>query len=328
MTSKVAVVTGANGFVGSHLVDVLLERSYAVRCIVRKSSNLQWLSGKNVEFCYCGLTNKIELEAAFQGASHIFHLAGVVKAANYDGFLTGNVATTACVLEAASSIVGLEHLIITSSLAAHGPNAVGAPSVECDAPKPVSEYGESKLAQEKLVATYFDRLPITIVRPPAVYGERDTEVLLLFKTIQKGVFPALRFEQTLSFVHATDLVTGMIQAAETQKTVGQTYFLGSNPAEYRQLDIAKIVAKALNKRFIHLRLPLFVIYIAAAFAEFFAFFTKKTPTINLKKIAELRQASWACSSEKARQDFGYRPVIDLEIGIKQTIEWYKSKGLM
>ncbi|MEY4926616.1 MAG: hypothetical protein RI894_1052 [Bacteroidota bacterium] len=326
MTNKLVIVTGANGFVGSHLVDRLLQRGYSVRCIVRKSSNLQWLTGKSVDFVYAGLDDVRTLQTAFAQAELIFHIAGVVKSSNYDGFIAGNVTTTQCVLQAASSTNTLKHLIITSSLAAHGPNPIGKPSEEASSPQPISEYGRSKHAQEQLVASYNDRLPVTIIRPPAVYGERDTEVLLFFKTVQKGVFPSMIKEQTLSMVHVSDLVTGMIQAAESEKAIGQTYFLSSQPAEYSQSFVAKTIAKGLNKRFIHLRLPYFIIYLAAAVSEFLAFFTKKTPALNLKKLDELKQDSWACSSAKATADFGYQPQISLEKGVAQTIEWYQKQG--
>ena len=183
MTNKLAIVTGANGFVGSHLVDALLNSGYRVRCIVRKTSNLQWLSAKNVDFFYGGLDDIENLKQAFADATHIFHIAGVIKSPNYDGFITGNVTMTQNVLEAALALNGLQHIIVTSSLAAHGPNVIGKPSIESDPRRPVSEYGESKRAQEDLAATYTDRLPITIVRPPTVYGERDVEVLLFFHSL-------------------------------------------------------------------------------------------------------------------------------------------------
>ncbi len=326
MTNKLAIVTGANGFVGSHLVNMLLEKGYSVRCIVRKSSNLQWLQDKPVDFFYGGLDDVATLATAFAQAELIFHIAGVVKSSNYDGFIAGNVTTTQRVLDAALRIDTLKHIIITSSLAASGPNPIGTPSVETAQRNPISEYGRSKAEQETLVATYTDRLPITIIRPPAVYGERDTEILLFFQTVQKGIFPGMMKEQTLSMVHVSDLVTGIIQAAESEKSIGQTYFLGSEPAECTQTFVAQTIANALNKRFIHLRLPYFIIYLAAAISEFFALFSKETPALNLKKLDELKQDSWACSSLKANTDFGYKPAISLEKGITQTIEWYKKQG--
>ncbi len=328
MTDKLAIVTGANGFVGSHLVDALLARGYKVRCIVRKSSNLQWIEGKNVDYFYGGLNDIETLKAALTGCSLIFHVAGVVKSPTYDGFFEGNVTPTKNILEAALTVNGLEHIIVTSSLAAHGPNVIGKPSKETDPRKPVSEYGESKLAQEDLVHSYNNHLPITVVRPPAVYGARDMEMLLLFQTVGKGVFPLLAKEQTLSMVHVSDLVEGMILAAESRHSIGNTYFLSSNPIEFTQKEVAQTMAKTLDKKIIFLQLPYFITYTAAAISSFWGKITGTTPSLNLKKLQELKQPSWACSSEQATADFGYDPKMTLENGIQQTIDWYKQQGLL
>ncbi len=328
MTDKLAIVTGANGFVGSHLVDALLVKGYKVRCIVRKSSNLQWLNDKNVDYFYGGLNDMEALKAALTGCTHLFHVAGVVKSPTYDGFFEGNVTPTKNILEAALTINALKRIIVTSSLAAHGPNAVGKPSIETDSRKPVSEYGESKLAQEDLAANYYNRLPITVVRPPAVYGERDMEMLLLFQTVGKGIFPLIAKGQTLSMVHVSDLVEGMILAAESENSIGKTYFLSSNPIEFTQKHVAQTMANVLGKKLFFLQLPYLITYLAAAISSFFGKITASNPSLNLKKLQELKQPSWACSSAQASADFGYNPVMTLENGIVKTIDWYKQQGLL
>lgn len=323
-----AVVTGANGFVGSHLVELLLARGYAVRCILRKSSDTRWLAGLSVEISTCGLDDISALRNAFMGATLVFHIAGVVKSGTWHGFVQGNVTPTANVLEACVGNVAIQKILVTSSMAAHGSNRVGQPAEETQPQKPVSEYGKSKQLQEQACAKYFDRLPITIVRPPAVYGARDTEVLLFFQTLKQGLFPSAGvFEaQTLSLVHVTDLVRGMLQAAESPKTAGETYFLGSSPYEYGWNDIARIAGAHLQKKYLTLRLPHLIIWCVSAVSEVVAVFTKKTPTLNLKKYSEIIQPSWACSSAKAERDFAYKPSVPLEKGIADTLNWYKKEG--
>ena len=96
---SIAVVTGANGFVGSHLVDFLLQKNHTVRCITRKTSNLRWLEGKNVEIFDCGLNDKAGLRKAFEGAEYIYHVAGVVKSKKPEGYFKGNVDATKTVLD-------------------------------------------------------------------------------------------------------------------------------------------------------------------------------------------------------------------------------------
>jgi dihydroflavonol-4-reductase len=323
-----AVVTGANGFVGSHLVELLLARGYAVRCILRKSSDTRWLKGLPIAISTCGLDDIAALRETLTGATLVFHIAGVVKSGTWEGFVKGNVTTTENLLEAALGNVSIQKIMITSSMAAHGSNLVGQPAKETQPRKPVSEYGESKFLQEQKAAEYFDRLPITIVRPPAVYGARDTEVLLFFQTLKQGLFPSAGVfqAQTLSLVHVTDLVRGMLQAAESPKSKGETYFLGSVPYEYGWDEIARIAGTHLQKKYLTLKLPHLIIWCVSAVSDFAAIFTKKTPTLNLKKYNEIIQPSWACSSAKAAQDFGYSPNISLEKGIADTLDWYKKQG--
>ena len=323
-----AVITGANGFVGSHLAEALISKGFEVHCILRKSSNTQWLDGKNVTINNCGLSSVKALKAAFLGADYVFHIAGVVKADSYEGFYDGNVVPTQKVLEAALGAPNLKRILITSSLAATGSNAVGQPSTEAMPCAPVSDYGRSKKAQEELCHTYAKSLSISIVRPPAVYGERDTEVLLFFKSIQKGVFPSvgLGAPQTLSLVHVRDLVEGMIAVATHPAGVGKTYFLGSNPAEYTWEQVAAQIGLTLNKKFMRIKIPIFAIHGLAIAAEAASFFSKIKPSLNRKKVAEIIQPSWACSSQKAMQEVGYQPTISLQKGVTDTINWYKAQG--
>ena len=181
MNNSIAVITGANGFVGSHLVDLLLENNYRVRCIIRKTSNLRWLENKNVEIFDTGLFDKGGLRKAFKDAEYIYHAAGVVKSKKPEGYFKGNVDTTKNLLESALEFKdSIKRFLVVSSQTATGPSLNGKPVDEETRCKPITTYGRSKLAEEKLAQTYMDKIPITICRAPAVYGERDTEILIFF----------------------------------------------------------------------------------------------------------------------------------------------------
>ena len=180
---QTAVVTGANGFVGSHLVDLLLENNYIVHCITRKSSNLKWLKDKDVQIFDSGLLNKDGLRQAFQGADYIYHVAGVVKSKKPEGYFHGNVETTRVLLETAVEFKDtIKKFLIVSSQTAAGPSYNGKVMSEDDSCKPITTYGRSKLAEEELAKSFMHLLPITICRAPAVFGERDTEIFIFFKT--------------------------------------------------------------------------------------------------------------------------------------------------
>lgn len=321
----IAVVTGANGFVGSHLVDYLLEKNYIVHAIVRSGGNLRWLAGKNVQLWKCGLADPEALRPILQDADLIFHIAGTVKSRDAEGFRQGNVLPTQNVLEAALGAPRLKRIVVTSSLAASAPARPGSPVDERTPSAPLTAYGRSKVEQENLCKSYMDRLPITLVRPPVVFGERDTEVLLFFKTIQQGLLPLLGFNnKTLSLVYVRDLVRGLEQAARSDKARGETYFIGSE-REYSWLELGKAVGEALGKRPLALRIPHTVIHGAAAAAEFLAGLRNQAATLSREKAREMVQPAWSCSSAKAMQDFGYHEERSLKENMRQTADWYKTE---
>ena len=323
--APIAVVTGANGFVGSHLVELLLREGYQVKCIIRKTSNLRWIKDLNVAFYDCGLTDVDALKEVFADANYIFHIAGVVAAKKPELFYKGNVTTTRKVLEAAKGNPHIRKIIMTSSLAASTPTVKGKPATEDMPSAPVSTYGKSKVEQEQLAKSYMNDLPITLIRPPVVYGPRDTEVLLLFKTIKKRLMAMVGFtEKYLSLVYIDDLVNGMLLAATSDKTTGQTYFLGSAQAEYAYSELSLKIADLLGVKPLKIRLPHVLVYMVGGISQFFGRFGKKPPTLNIEKAREMTRDSWSCSSEKAMREFGYAPAMPLDEGLRKTIEWYKE----
>ena len=326
-TVNIAVVTGANGFVGSHLVEFLLEKGYEVRCIIRKTSNLKWIAHLPIKFYDCGLTEVEKIREVCQDAHYIYHIAGVVAAKQKSYFYEGNVETTRNVLEAAKGISSIRKVLITSSLAACAPTAKGRPVTELTPSNPVSIYGKSKAAQEVLARQYMNELPIVIVRPPVVYGQRETELLLLFKTIKSGLSVTVgRSEKYISLVYVHDLVRGLYLAATAEISKGKTYFIGSEQAEYGTRELNRLVAEHLGVKPLKIRVPHGVLFAVAGVAQFFGQFSRKPPTLHLEKAKEMTQESWSCSSEKAQAELGYGDTTDLREGLRQTINWYKKEG--
>lgn len=324
-TQEIAVVTGANGFVGSHLVDNLLAKGFKVRCIVRKSSNLQWLADKNVEIYDSGLFDKEGLRKSFKDANYIFHVAGVVKSKTPEGYFKGNVETTKILLEVAlENKSTLKRFLLVSSGTVTGPSKDGTPLTEASNCFPITTYGKSKLEGEKIALSYKDRLPITICRAPAVYGERDTEIFIYFQSFSKGLTTTIGFnKKELSLIHAVDLVEGFYLAAASEKAIGEIYYISSEKY-YTWQEINSVTSKVLNKKPIILKIPHFLVYTISAFAQFFAMFSKKPATLNIEKARDITQQFWIFDTSKAVKALGYKQKISLEEGIKRTCEWYKQ----
>jgi nucleoside-diphosphate-sugar epimerase len=322
---KTAVVTGANGFVGSHLVDLLLESNYKVRCITRKTSDLKWLKGKNIEIFDCGLTNRDGLRKAFQGADYIYHVAGVIKSKKPEGYFLGNVENTRVILETAVEFKDtLKKILIVSSQTAAGPSLKGNAINENDPCNPITTYGRSKLAEEELARSFMDKLPITICRAPAVFGERDTEIFIFFQTFNKGLFTTIGFdEKKISLIHVKDLVRGFMLAAESEKSSGQTYFISSEKY-YTWEEIGEITSKLLAKKPFKVKVPHSVVFFISGIAQFAAMFSSKPATLNIEKAKDLTQHAWICDTSKAVTELGYHQNFPVEEGIKRTLDWYKE----
>jgi nucleoside-diphosphate-sugar epimerase len=321
---NIAVVTGPNGFVGSHLVDLLLKKGISVRCITRKNSKLTWLDGKDVQIFNCGLNDKEGLIKIFDGADYIFHVAGIVKSKTKEGYFKGNVDTTHVLLNAALNSSTLKKFLVVSSLTVAGPAVNGQPINENSECKPITTYGRSKLAQEELTKSYRDKIPITICRAPAIYGERDTEILIFFKTFKRGLMTTIGLkDKRLSLLHVRDLANGLYLAAINKKAEGETYFISSEKY-YTWQEVGKITEKVIGKKPIKIKVPHFAVYSIAAIAEFFSIFSSKAATLNIEKAKDITQSDWICDASKAIKDLGYKQEISLEEGIKSTVDWYRE----
>jgi dihydroflavonol-4-reductase len=325
MNNSIAVVTGANGFVGSHLVDLLLEKNYKVRCIIRKTSNLRWLEGKNVEIYDTGLFDNEGLRKAFKDAEYIFHVAGVVKSKKPEGYFKGNVDPTRNLLDVSLEFKDtIKRFLVVSSQTAAGPSLNGNPVNEETECHPITTYGRSKLAQEKLAQTYMDRIPVTICRAPAVYGERDTEILIFFKTFNKGLMTTIGFDKKkVSLIHVIDLVNGFLLAAIHNNAKNQIYFISSEKY-YTWEEIGDVTSTATGKNPVKVKVPHPLVFSIASAAQFFAMFSSKPATLNIEKARDITQNSWTCDTSKAVKELGYHQKISIEEGIKRTVEWYKK----
>ncbi len=321
------LVTGGTGFIGSHLVDRLVERGESLRCLVRRASNLRYLKHAEVELIYGGLDDATDWEEALSGVETIYHVAGLTFARRRKDYFTVNHRGTEAILNAALKRRGqIKKFIQVSSLAATGPARNGRPVDEDTTPIPITAYGWSKLMGEEAVRAVSDLIPITIVRPPAVYGPRDYALYELFKTIGRGLSPMIgRYDKQVSLVHVSDLVDGILLAGDSQSSTGRAYFISSEEV-YSWSAVADLVSKVIGRRARSFAIPRPVALGVAVTAEALAALTRKPPVINRDKVKDLSQKCWGCSIERARTELGYRQQIRLEDGLRDTIDWYRREG--
>jgi nucleoside-diphosphate-sugar epimerase len=328
VSERIAAVTGASGFVGSHIVDELLERGVHVRCLLRRTSSTRWLDGKPVEIVRVELTDSARLAEALRGAHWVVHAAGLTHARSPAEFHAANVGSTEHMLRAAMDAAGpLERFLLISSQAAAGPSVEGAPVLETDLPSPVSTYGVSKLRSEELTMLLRGRLPVVSIRPPAVYGPRDDAFLKLFVAVKRHLFPMLRPGGRFTLVHARDLARAVHLALTDGRAVGQVYFVGE-PEVTTYEELAACLRDVLQVATIVVQPPRFVLGAAAVAGELWGALRGKPPLLSREKLREITAGDWICSSSKIRTQLGWEPEIRLEQGIRETAAWYRQQRWM
>jgi nucleoside-diphosphate-sugar epimerase len=314
-----ALVTGATGFIGSHLVEELLKRGYLVTCLLRKASSLKWIEGLDVSIKYGDCLDGESLLEAVRDVDFVFHLAGLTKAARKEDFFSVNAGGTENLLKALlANNPGVRRFLHLSSLAAVGPSANGRPVDEETSPRPVSSYGKSKLQAEAVVARYKGAIATTVIRPPAVYGPRDRDMLVFCSMLKRGIFPYWG-RCYYSLLYVDDLVKGIIASAESEDAKGETFFLSED--DYSNEQIAEIVSEAVGRKPVRLRIPRLMMPVIAGIGC--RLFRGQAGIINADKAKELAHNRWTCSSSKAGARLGFSPKIKINEGIRWTTNWYR-----
>jgi len=297
-------------------------------------SDPKWLADLDVEYVRGDLSDVETLWTALDGVTHVYHVAGITRAPDWEPFYEINVQGTLNLMGAVKHAAPtVERVLVTSSLAAVG-RCDNPPATEKAPLRPVSRYGRSKAQMEEVLWTphnmaesYGEALPLTVVRPPAVYGPRDRDILDFFRAVKRHVCPVVGggTSPTLSLVHARDLARGMVEVSLHPATEGETYLLGSE-RPYAWNEVKQAATEALDTWAVTLPVPGPLVGMVGAAAEAWGTITGSYPPLNRDKAREVRHACTACVIDKAQGDFGYAPQIPLDQGVAETVEWYQSHG--
>jgi nucleoside-diphosphate-sugar epimerase len=316
------MVTGATGFVGSHLAEALRQRGHEVTVLARSAAKAESLQAKGMRVVMGDLHDTGALTRAAEGQHIIFHVAGVVAARNEEEFMRANRDGTANLVAAARA--GSTRFVAVSSMAAAGPSSPGKPHRGDEPARPVTAYGRSKLAAEAVVTA--SALPWTIVRPPTVYGPRDQEVLKVFRLARWGVAPVFGDgSQELSTVHGADLAEALVAAGLADATVGKTYY-ACHPDVVTSAGLVRAIGATMGKRVAIVGVPHPIGRALLALTGAGARLSGQPTILTPDKANEFFQAAWTGDPAPLSRDTGWRAAHDLTNGLADTYRWYRSAG--
>ena len=320
---KTVLVTGASGFVGGHVVEALARNGIRSRCLVRRTSRLDYIKDWSPELVFGDITSLASLETAVEGVDDIVHCAGVTRSLSLAEFLRINADGCSNLYRAClAKNPAVRRIVHISSLAALGPSVAGRPVQEGEARHPVSNYGSSKLAGQRIAEAHMDRLPVVILIPPAVYGPFDRAFLGLFTCAKRGLAPAIgREERWVSLIYAKDLARAVLACLESEKAAGNAYLLeDGHPHAWREVTAA--IGQSMHTSPMRVGIPRMVAKLAATVIGCAARCTGKPALFDSDRLKDFLQPSWTCSSAKICAELGFVPQYSLEQGVAETRRWY------
>lgn len=317
------LVTGTTGFIGWHCASLLRDNGFSVSALLRPPSDEAKLP-EGVTGVRGDFSSVRSLMAAVKGIDAVVHCAGVVRAVSVASYWKANVDSTENLCRACSE-QEVERFIFISSLAAGGPSSRDKPRDESIADHPLTHYGMSKHSAESVVKKLIHEP--TVLRPCAVYGPRDRNILRIFKLAsekgldirQKGSSPLL------SFIDGREVAKAVLFSLTSDVTKNKTYYI-SDGNTYTWDDFLTCVEKAVRRKTRRICIPMWMAAMYAMLADGVSKITRKPSLINREKVLELRQEAWTCSSARFSDDTGFHPDDNLKKGVFATAEWYREKG--
>lgn len=319
--SSLVFLTGATGFVGSHIAEALSHAGYRVRCAIRATSDTRWLRGVpagSIETTTIDLSSPDAIDASMVGVTHVVHAAGITKAASESEYFSVNATVTRTVADAAVR-AGASRFVLISSLAARGPDGSGGPA---------SAYGVSKLESERRlqeVVASSGSLEPRVLRPGGVYGPRDRELLPLFQFAARGFVPVPMGVGRLQPVYASDVAAAVVRALDPESRDDGPFHLGG-PEIHSWDEIADALGAAIGRRVRVVRLPAAVFLAAGRLSELAASLRGRAPELDRRRARDLTRLDWTCELGPVEQELGWRPEVSLHRGLAEAAQWYRETG--
>ena len=318
-------VTGGTGFIGNHLVNLLLARGAEIFALVRDPAKACWAAEKNIHLLVGDIFTIPPLPS---GIDIVYNLAGKTKTHHAADYYTVNEEGTASLFRALDAAGAQPRRVVhLSSLAAAGPSESSVGVRESDPPRPVTPYGRSKLRAEEIALQYKNRFPVIIIRACAIYGPGDTDWLDFFKWINRGILPRVRNKKLVSLCYVMDLVEALELCCHRELASGEILNI-ADARPYTWEELGEAAGQAFGKKLKKVTLPMAFFYLSAVLSELQSWVKGRPGIFSRDKFLDLKQPGWVANVEKARELLCFEPRFDLKTGLKETMAWYKERNLL
>jgi len=322
---KKIFITGGTGFIGSHIVEHCSNNNdYEVYALVRDLDHPKWLKDLDIQYLKGDLFSIPKLPSDL---NYIIHSAGCTKTNKLSDYDKINRDGTRSLFESlVSQRIAPQKIIYISSLGVTGPSLKDEPIKETQAPCPISPYAKSKLQGEEEALKFIDKFTVIILRPGGVFGPRDKDFLSLFKSIKRGILPAIDSNQRLaSIIYVKDLVNAVELCLQKDIKSGEIFNV-VNPQPYSWDEFGQITSQIFNKKLKKIIISYPVAFLIANFAQIAGKFRKNPSIIDKNKLRELNETCWVADCGKAITQLGFQPQYSLKEAIQETLNWYQEHG--
>ena len=332
------LITGASGFIGSHLVRQALAAGYEVWAAVRRDSDKARLTAQGVQLLEVDYYDEEQLFSALSAVpsrgegtplwDYVIHNAGITKTAHVEEFAEVNAEHTRRLLNALCRLPQPpKRFVLMSSLSSYGDVAPRGASLHAELPqKPHTLYGRSKCLAEHY--TEQSGLPFTILLPTGVYGPGDKDYLIALQSIARGINAMAGLsKQYLTFVYGGDVARAALFVLHEERACGERYVVADGDT-YTDKEFAMLAQRLLGRKHVlHLRIPLCVVRLTCFFGSLRASITGRTTPLNRDKYPLLAQRNWRCDPSPLFT-LGFTPSTNLEAGLRETIAAGRTAGLL
>ncbi|MDR2820290.1 MAG: NAD(P)-dependent oxidoreductase [Desulfovibrio sp.] len=333
MNGKRVLVTGGTGFVGRHLLPLLLATGARVTCLARLSAQNTRAASlpDGVAVVRTALESGEGLEKALGGQDVVIHMAALLFGPGWQDYLRANAGAAQALAGAVKRLEAKgegtpSRVVLVSSLAATGPCACSPGVTDKTPPRPVSAYGWSKLLVERILGEALGSRLVTL-RPPIIYGSGDRGLLPVFRAAARGfgVSSGLFREFPVSVVHVRDACRAILCCCG-EKANGVYHV--NDGTERTMSEFNRAMGAPLGRKVRVLRLPLPVMAVTAGISTVCGRFLGRVPSWNLDKYREAKHAGWLCDASRLGDELGYAPSVSLEQGMAEAVDGYRREGLL